>query len=249
MNNIQNKKKEFIRLNHYLSNSGISSRREADKLIQSGIVKVNGIPVTKLGTIIHVNDVIKLHGNRIKNKKKIYILLNKPKGFITSTHDPFNRKTVMSLIPNFSDCRIFPIGRLDRSTTGVLLLTNDGFITEKLTHPKYNVKKIYHVLLNKKIHDEDIYRIKKGKIFLKEGRVKVDFIYREKRKNRIKIGLHIGWNRVIKRIFKKLTYQVIQLDRINFGGFTKKDIKIGCWCFLNKKEINNTLKNFFDEKN
>ncbi|AWU45206.1 pseudouridine synthase [Blattabacterium punctulatus] len=248
MNNIQNKKNKFIRLNHYLSNSGISSRRDADKLIQSGIVKVNGIPVTKLGTVIHVNDVIKLNGNKIKKKNNIYILLNKPKGFITSTHDPFNRKTVMSLIPNFSNYRIFPVGRLDRSTTGVLLLTNDGFITEKLTHPKYNVKKIYHVLLNKKIHDEDIYKIKKGKIFLREGRVKIDFIYREQ-KNRIKIGLHIGWNRVIKRIFKKLTYKVVQLDRINFGGLTKKNIKIGCWNFLNKNEIDNTVKNFFYEKN
>ncbi|AER40812.1 MAG: pseudouridine synthase [Flavobacteriales bacterium] len=234
------KKNDFIRLNHYLSNSGISSRREADKLIQSGIIEVNGKSISKLGTIIHMNDVITINGNRIKNKKKIYILLNKPKGFITSTHDPFNRKTVMNLIPNFSDYRIYPVGRLDRSTTGVLLLTNDGSITEKLTHPKYNIKKVYHVVLNKNIHDNDIHKIKKGKIFLHEGRVKVDFIY--KKKNKVKIGLHIGWNRVIKRIFKKLNYEVIQIDRINFGGFNKKNLNRGNWCFLNKKEVDDTTK-------
>ncbi|WP_185851519.1 pseudouridine synthase [Blattabacterium cuenoti] len=243
-----NKKKDgFIRLNHYLSNAGISSRRKSDQLIQSGVVEVNGKYVSKLGTIIHVNDIVKLHGHRIKNKKKIYILLNKPKGVITSTSDRYKRKTVMDLIPNFSNNRVFPVGRLDRLTTGVLLLTNDGSLTEKLTHPKYNIKKIYHVLLNKKIKPQDIDLIRKGKISLYEGRIKVDFISCGNRKNRIKIGLHIGWNRVIRRLFKKLTYQVIQLDRVNFGGFTKKNLKVGCWCFLNKKEINNTIK--IHEKN
>ncbi|WP_185870452.1 pseudouridine synthase [Blattabacterium cuenoti] len=239
-----NKKKDgFIRLNHYLSNSGISSRRKSDQLIQSGIIEVNGKSVSKLGTMVHVNDVIKFHGHRIKNKKKIYILLNKPKGFITSTQDQYERKTVMNLIPTsfFFNYRIYPVGRLDRSTTGVLLLTNDGYVTEKLTHPKYNLKKIYHVLLNKEVQDQDIDKIKKGKIYLHEGRVQIDFIYRGNTKNRITIGLHIGWNRIIRRIFKKLTYQVIQLDRVNFGGLTKRNLKVGCWCFLSKKEINNII--------
>ncbi|WP_185856004.1 pseudouridine synthase [Blattabacterium cuenoti] len=237
---MKKKKYGFIRLNHYLSNAGIASRRKSDQLIQSGIIEVNGKTVSKLGTLVHVNDVIKFHGHKIKDKKKIYLLLNKPKGFITSTKDQFKRKTVMNLIPSFSNYRIYPVGRLDRLTTGVLLFTNDGNLTEKLTHPKYNVKKIYHVFLNKKIQNIDIDKIRKGKISLNEGRVKVDFIYRDK--NKIKIGLHIGWNRVIRRIFTKLNYKVIRLDRVNFGGFTKKNIKIGCWCFLNRKEVNDIMK-------
>ncbi|WP_185859838.1 pseudouridine synthase [Blattabacterium cuenoti] len=244
MNQKEIGKEKFIRLNHYLSNAGIASRREADKLIQSGIIEVNGKIVTKLGTVVHISDVIKFHGNRIKNKKKIYILLNKPKGYITSTRDPFNRKTVMNLIPNFHNYRIYPVGRLDRLTTGVLLLTNDGLITEKLTHPKYKVQKIYLVVLNKTIQYQDLDLIRQGKIYLNEGRVKIDFIH-QYAKNTVKIGLHIGWNRVIRRIFKKLTYQVIQLERVHFGGFTKKNLKIGNWCFLSKQEVNHTVKNLF----
>ncbi|QIK16496.1 rRNA pseudouridine synthase [Blattabacterium sp. DPU] len=230
-----------IRLNHYLSNAGISSRRKADQLIQSGVIEVNGKPVFKLGTIIHTNDIVKFHGSKIKSKNKIYILLNKPKGFITTTRDQFNRRTVMNLISCLSEYRIFPVGRLDCSTTGVLLLTNDGYIAEKLTHPKYHIKKIYHVSLNKNIINEDLDKIRKGKISLKEGKVKVIFI-KKNDKNKIEIGLSIGWNRVIKRVFKKLNYKVIRLDRINFGGITKKNLKIGNWCFLNKKEIENITK-------
>ncbi|WP_185857268.1 pseudouridine synthase [Blattabacterium cuenoti] len=231
-----------IRLNHYLSNAGISSRRKADKLIQSGAIEVNGKPVFRLGTIIRTDDIVKFHGSKIKSKNKIYILLNKPKGFITTTRDQFNRKTVMNLIPCLSKYRIFPVGRLDSSTTGVLLLTNDGYMAEKLTHPKYHIKKIYHVSLNKKIRNEDLDKIRKGKIYLKEGKVKVIFVNQKNAKNQIEIGLYIGWNRVIKRIFKKLNYQVIRLDRINFGGLYKKDLKIGNWCFLNKEEIQNITK-------
>ncbi|BBA17459.1 pseudouridine synthase [Blattabacterium cuenoti] len=231
-----------IRLNHYLSNAGISSRRKADKLIQSGAIEVNGKPVFKLGTIIHTNDIVKFHGSKIKSKNKIYILLNKPKGFITTTKDQFNRKTVMNLIPFFSEYRIFPVGRLDYSTTGVLLLTNDGYIAEKLTHPKYHIKKIYHVSLNKRIRNEDLDQIKKEKIYLKEGKVKILFVKnKRKAKNQIEIGLYMGWNQIIKRIFRKLNYKVIRLDRINFGGISKKNLKIGNWCFLNKKEIENII--------
>ncbi|WP_185872170.1 pseudouridine synthase [Blattabacterium cuenoti] len=230
-----------IRLNHYLSNAGISSRREADKLILSGAIKVNGKSICRLGTIIHINDIVTFYGSKIKIQNKIYILLNKPKGYITTTKDPFNRKIVMNLIPFFSKYRIFPVGRLDSSTTGVLLLTNDGFVSEKLTHPKYKIKKIYHVLLNKEIKNEDLDKIRKGKIYLKEGKVTVIFVNKGYTKNQIKIGLYIGWNRIIKRIFKKLDYQVIQLDRVYFGGLSKKNIKIGKWCYLNKKEIENII--------
>ncbi len=249
MNQKKIEEEKLIRLNHYLSNAaGITSRREADKLIQSGLIEVNGKIVTKFGTVVHKNDVIKFHGSRIKNKKKIYILLNKPKGYITSTRDPFHRKTIMNLIPNLQNYRIYPVGRLDRLTTGVLLLTNDGLITEKLTHPKYKVQKIYLVVLNKTIHYQDLDKIRQGKIYLNEGRVKIDFLHKYA-KNIVKIGLHIGWNRVIRRIFKKLTYQVIKLERIHFGGFTNKNLKIGSWCFLSKQEVDHTVKNLFHEKN
>ncbi|WP_185850941.1 pseudouridine synthase [Blattabacterium cuenoti] len=234
--------KKIIRLNHYLANSGISSRREADKLIQSGSIEVNGRIISKLGTKVNINDNIKFNGNRIKKKENMYIILNKPKGYITSTRDPLNRKTVMNLVPHFSNYRIYPVGRLDRLTTGVLLLTNDGLITEILTHPKYKVQKIYHVLLNKTINPQDLDKIRREKIYLSEGKVKIDFIL--SKKNRIKIGLHIGWNKVIRRLFKKLTYKVIQLDRINFGGFNKKDIKIGRWRFIDKKEVEKKIKKF-----
>ncbi|WP_185867090.1 pseudouridine synthase [Blattabacterium cuenoti] len=236
--------KNKIRLNHYLSNAGVSSRRKADQLIQSGAIEVNGKPVFKLGTIIHTDDIVKFHGSKIQYKNKIYILLNKPKGFITTTQDQLNRKTVMNLVPYLylSEYRIFPVGRLDCSTTGVLLLTNDGYITEKLTHPKYHIKKIYHVSLNKEIKNEDLDEIRKGKIYLKEGKVKVIFVNKRNVKNQVKIGLYLGWNRVIKRIFKKLDYQVTRLDRVNFGGITKKNLKIGNWCFLKKEEIENITK-------
>ncbi|WP_185857901.1 pseudouridine synthase [Blattabacterium cuenoti] len=230
-----------IRLNHYLSNAGISSRRKADQLIQSGAIEVNGKPVFKLGTVISTKDVVRYFGSKIKYQNKIYLLLNKPKGFITTTRDQFHRKTVMDLIPCFYGYRIFPVGRLDNSTTGVLLLTNDGYIAEKLTHPKYRIKKIYNVSLNKKIKNEDLDKIRKGKIYLKEGKVKVIFI-KKNASNQLEIGLYIGWNRVIKRIFKKLNYQVTRLDRINFGGLSKKNIKIGNWCLLKKKEIENITK-------
>ncbi|WP_185863193.1 pseudouridine synthase [Blattabacterium cuenoti] len=231
-----------IRLNHYLAHAGISSRRGADKLIQSGAIEVNGKPVLKLGTIISTNDIVKFNGSKIRYKNKIYILLNKPKGFITTTRDQFNRKTVMNLIPSISEYRVFPVGRLDRSTTGVLLITNDGYMAEKLTHPKYHIKKIYHVSLNKEIRNEDLDRIRQGKIYLKEGKVKVIFVNKKNARNQVEIGLYIGWNRVIKRIFKKLNYQVVRLDRINFGGLSKRNIKIGNWCFLSKKEIENIIK-------
>ncbi|WP_185872711.1 pseudouridine synthase [Blattabacterium cuenoti] len=241
-----NNKIKYIRLNRFLSTSGIASRRNADKLIKSGIVKINGKLVQKLGTYININDIVTVYGNRVSSQKKIYILINKPKGFITSTHDPLHRKTIMNLIPPQieNNNKIYPIGRLDSSTTGVLLLTNDGYITEKLTHPKYNVKKIYNVVLNKIIKNEDINKIKNGKIYLKEGKVIIDSIIYVKY-NQLRIKIHIGWNRIIKRLFKKLHYQVIKLDRINFGGFTKQKLKIGKWKILSEKTVYNIFKNNF----
>ncbi|WP_185877843.1 pseudouridine synthase [Blattabacterium cuenoti] len=231
-----------IRLNHYLSQAGVSSRREADKLIQSGCVKVNGDVVLKLGTNIDINDVVKFNGQKIKIQNKIYLLINKPKGFITTTKDQFRRKTVMDLIPNiFIKKKLFPVGRLDSNTTGVLIITNDGNISEILTHPKYHIQKIYNVTLNKKIDNHDIKMILNGKIFLKEGRVKVTFISKKKN-NKIKIGLCLGWNRIIKRIFYKLNYKVIELERIFFGKFSNKNIKIGNFIKLENNTMIDYLK-------
>ncbi|WP_185882370.1 pseudouridine synthase [Blattabacterium cuenoti] len=241
---IQNKKIQYLRLNHFLSISGIASRRNADKLIKSGIVKINGKLVNKLGTYIHINDIVTVYGTRVKSQKKIYILINKPKGCITSTHDPLHRKTIMNLVTTqkIENQKIYPIGRLDYFTTGVLLLTNDGYITNIFTHPKYNIQKIYHVVLNKMITNEDINKIKNGKIYLKEGKVIIDYIKYLKYKNQLKIKMHIGWNKIIKRLFKKLHYKVIKLDRINFGGFTKNKLKRGKYKFLSQEKVYNMLK-------
>ncbi|WP_185864972.1 pseudouridine synthase [Blattabacterium cuenoti] len=238
--------KKKIRLNKYISYAGICSRRNSDKLIQSGSIEVNGKIISKLGTIIDYYDEVKFNGEKIFLQEKIYLIINKPKGFITTTKDQFGRKTIMDLIPYyFFKRKIYPIGRLDYSTTGVLLLTNDGNFSEYLSHPKYRIQKIYNVTLNKEIKIEDIRKIKNGDIYLKEGKVIINFIMKLK-KNQVKIGIHIGWNRIIKRIFGKLNYIVIKLDRISFGGITKKNIKIGNWKILKKNEIAkiyDTIKN------
>lgn len=228
----------YIRLNRYLSICGISSRREADKLIESGLITVNGKIITKLGFKIFFKDKIKYDGYRIYPEKKIYIILNKPRGVITTKKDEKNRKTVMNLFYN-QKYRIYPIGRLDRQSTGVLLFTNDGDITKKLTHPKYKIKKIYNLILDKEINYMDIKKIKNG-ISLKEGKIKTDSVYylNKYSKNQVCIELCIGWKRVIRRIFKKIGYNVIKLDRVYFGGITKKFLKVGKWRFLTEKEIN-----------
>lgn len=236
MNKLNKEKK--IRLNKYLSHTGVvSSRRKADKLIQSGVIEVNGKLISNLGQVINNDDIVKFHGERIKIKEKFYLLLNKPKGFITTTKDKFKRKTVMDLIPYFFwKKNVFPVGRLDVNTTGILLFTNDGEISNKLTHPKYKIKKIYNVTLNKNLDYEDFNKIKNGKIFLKEGRVKVFNIKRIKN-NKVQVAIHIGWNRIIKRMFRKLNYKVIDLDRIVFGNFFKKNIKCGKFRIIKKNEI------------
>lgn len=228
-----------IRLNRYLANAGLASRRQADELIKTGVVEVNGKVVTELGCRVRSEDLVRFDNRLVRPEKKVYVLLNKPKGFLTTAQDEKNRKTVMDLVSNASPYRLYPVGRLDRQTTGVLLFTNDGDLTKKMTHPAYKVKKIYHVILNKKIQGSDFEKIREG-IRLPEGKVKVDAIsyVQGAPKNEIGLELHIGWNRVVRRIFETLGYEVVKLDRVCFGGLTKKTLKRGQWRILTQKEIN-----------
>nr|WP_291897588.1 pseudouridine synthase [Chryseobacterium sp.] len=232
--------KDSIRLNKYIANSGICSRREADELITQGLVEVNGKVVTEMGYQVEKTDRVVFDGQSITPEKPVYVLLNKPKGYISTTKDDKARKTVMDLVANASPYRLFPVGRLDRSTTGVILLTNDGHMTKKLTHPSFDAKKIYHVTLDKKLTGEDLRLIAEG-IRLDEGVAVVDQIsYIEgKPKNEVGIEIHIGWNRVIRRIFQRLGYEVEALDRVMFAGLTKKNIKRGHWRILTELEVNN----------
>ncbi len=232
--------KDTIRLNKYIANSGICSRREADELITQGLVEVNGKVVTEMGYQVQKTDRVVFDGQSITPEKPVYVLLNKPKGYISTTKDEKARKTVMDLVANASPYRLFPVGRLDRQTTGLILLTNDGHLTKKLTHPSFGVKKIYHVTLDRKLNVEDLRTIADG-VRLEEGVAEVDSIsYIEgKPKNEVGIEIHIGWNRVVRRIFKKMGYEVEALDRVIFAGLTKKNIKRGHWRILTEMEVNN----------
>ena len=232
--------KDTIRLNKYIANSGICSRREADELITQGLVEVNGKVVTEMGYQVQKTDRVVFDGQSITPEKPVYVLLNKPKGYISTTKDEKARKTVMDLVANASPYRLFPVGRLDRQTTGLILLTNDGHLTKKLTHPSFGVKKIYHVTLDRKLSVEDLRTIADG-VLLEEGVAEVDSIsYIEgKPKNEVGIEIHIGWNRVVRRIFKKMGYEVEALDRVIFAGLTKKNIKRGHWRILTEMEVNN----------
>lgn len=232
--------KETIRLNKYIANSGICSRREADDLITQGLVEVNGKVVTEMGYQVQKTDRVVFDGQSITPEKPVYVLLNKPKGYISTTKDEKARKTVMDLVANASPYRLFPVGRLDRTTTGVILLTNDGHLTKKLTHPSFGVRKIYHVSLDRKLSVDDLRAISEG-IRLEEGIAQVDSIsfIEGKPKNEVGIEIHIGWNRVIRRIFQKLGYEVETLDRVMFAGLTKKNIKRGHWRILTELEVNN----------
>jgi len=233
-------KDELIRLNRYIANAGICSRREADKLIQAGAVKVNGNVVTELGTKVHITDKISYGDQALSRENLRYVLLNKPKGFITTTDDPENRKTVMNLIAHACKERIYPVGRLDRNTTGLLLFTNDGEIAKRLSHPKYGIKKIYHVGLDKNVTSQDMKTVLTG-VELEDGNVKADaieFVGDGKDKKEIGIELHTGQNRVVRRIFEKLGYKVIKLDRVYYAGLTKKNLPRGEWRFLEEKELN-----------
>jgi 23S rRNA pseudouridine2605 synthase len=230
---------EEIRLNRFLAHSGICSRREADEFIKAGLITVNGQVVKEMGIKVNPGDQVKYNGETIHSEKKVYILLNKPKDYITSLEDEQRRKTVMDLIRNACPERVFPVGRLDRNTTGVLLLTNDGELAAKLIHPRYKKKKIYQVSLDKNLKTEDLQAIAKG-ITLEDGPVTPDVIsYVEgHKKSEIGIELHSGRNRIVRKIFEYFGYKVIKLDRVYFAGLTKKNLPRGKWRFLTEQEVN-----------
>lgn len=228
---------ELVRLNKYLANAGISSRREADTLILSGTVKVNGVVVDTLGYKVKPTDVVSYGDSAIKNEKKIYLLLNKPKDFITTTDDPQERRTVMELVRPACKERIYPVGRLDRNTTGLLLFTNDGDLATKLMHPKHEIRKVYHVTISKPMRGEDYKAISEG-LMLEDGPVKVDDIaFVGEGKKEIGLEIHSGRNRIVRRIFEHLGYDVLKLDRVSYAGLTKKDLPRGKYRFLTEREI------------
>ncbi len=236
-----------IRLNKYLANAGICSRREADEFITAGVVKVNGEVVTELGTKITRADEVKFHNQPVRLESKVYVLLNKPKGFVTTTDDPENRKTVMELVKSACSERIYPVGRLDRATTGVLLLTNDGDLASKLTHPKYEKRKIYQVWLDKPVVMEHMQAIADG-IELEDGEIHADAIsyVTEEDLTQVGIEIHSGKNRVVRRMFEKLGYRVLKLDRVYFAGLTKKKLSRGKWRYLSEQEVNMLRMGAFD---
>lgn len=227
-----------IRLNKFLANAGVCSRRDADKYIEAGVVSVNGQVVTELGAKVLRTDEIKFHDNAVKIEKKVYVLLNKPKGYVTTSEDPQNRKTVMDLVENACPERIYPVGRLDRNTTGVLLLTNDGELASKLTHPKFLKKKIYHVTTDQNVTAADIRRIAEG-ITLEDGEIKADAVEyaHPTDKKQVGIEIHSGKNRIVRRIFESMGYHVVKLDRVYFAGLTKKNVRRGDWRYLTEKEV------------
>ena len=229
---------EPVRLNKFLANAGVCSRREADEFIQAGVVTVNGQVITELGTKILRTDEVKFHDQPVTIEKKVYVLLNKPKDYVTTSDDPQQRKTVMDLVKNACPERIYPVGRLDRNTTGVLLLTNDGDLASKLTHPKYLKKKIYHVYLDKNVTAHDLQAIAEG-IQLEDGEIKADDVQYADAvdKKQVGIEIHSGKNRIVRRIFESLGYRVVKLDRVQFAGLTKKNLRRGDWRYLTEEEV------------
>jgi len=231
-------KPEPIRINKYIAASGICSRRDADELIKRGKVSVNGIVTKELGLKVELTDKIHVGDKLISPEKKVYILMNKPKDYISTVDDPHAERTVIDLVKNVTKERVYPVGRLDRNTTGVLLLTNDGDLTKKLTHPSSNKKKIYHISLNKSVIRADLDQIAEG-IELDDGFIKADAInYVDANKKEIGIELHSGRNRIVRRMFEHFGYRVVKLDRVYFAGLTKKGVNRGKWRFLAEKEIN-----------
>lgn len=229
---------EVLRLNRYIAHSGVCARREADILIQEGKIKVNGKRVTELGTKVKFSDLIEYNGKKLNFEKPTYILLNKPKGFLSTVKDDRGRRTVMELVQSSGTERLFPVGRLDMNTTGLLLLTNDGELTKKLTHPSHEVQKIYHVTVDKAVEDRHIEQIKKG-LTLEDGFIKVDSVSRieQGETNELGLEIHSGKNRIVRRIMEHLGYHVIRLDRVVFANLNKKDIPRGKWRRLSPKEI------------
>lgn len=230
---------ELIRLNRYIANAGICSRRKADELIEAGVITVNGEAVSELGYKVNpAKDEIRYNGELLKREKMVYVLLNKPKDYITTTDDPQERKTVMQLVEKASRERIYPVGRLDRNTTGLLLMTNDGDLAEKLSHPRNNVTKIYQVELSKSLSQGDLNKIGFG-IELEDGFIKPDVVsyVQGGSKREIGIQIHSGKNRIVRRIFEHLGYEVVKLDRVVYANLTKKDLPRGRWRYLDEKEI------------
>ena len=231
--------KDEIRLNKFIANSGICSRREADTLIAAGVVTVNGQVVTELGTKVNVHDDdIRFNGERLKGEEKVYIVMNKPVGYVTTASDPHAGKTVIDLVQN-CPARVYPVGRLDKNTTGVLMLTNDGEIAERLTHPSYDKKKIYQVILDHELSQEDYDKILSG-ITLSDGDVNADSLeyIDDSDKRKLGIEIHSGKNRIVRRIFESLGYSVKALDRVYFAGLTKQSLKKGEWRYLSENEVN-----------
>ncbi len=233
------KKEGTIRLNRYIANAGLCSRREADTFIATGCVTVNGKIVSEMGFQVKPGDQVSFNGKIINSERKVYLLLNKPKGYVTTVDDPHAEKTVMDLVKNACPERIYPVGRLDMNTTGLLLFTNDGDLTKRLTHPKYNRKKIYHVFLDKKVTKAHLQEIIDG-VTLEDGPVSADSVsyVSDDDKKQVGIEIHSGKNKVVRRIFEFLGYKVVKLDRVYFCGLTKKNLPRGKWRFLTREEIN-----------
>ena len=238
---------DSIRLNKYIASSGICSRREADELISAGVITVNGKNITVLGTKIKPGDDVRYNGKRMKTERKVYLLLNKPKDYVTTTDDPKERKTVMMLIDGACPERIYPVGRLDRQTTGLLLFTNDGELAKKLTHPSHNKKKIYQVNLDKGITSSDMKQLAEG-VKLEDGFIQADGISYVTGDNKKEVGLeiHSGRNRIVRRMFEHLGYRISRLDRVYFAGLTKKNLPRGKWRFLSEKEVSRLQMNAYE---
>ena len=236
-----------VRLNKYIAAAGICSRREADQLISAGLITVNGKSVTVLGSKVNPDDEVRYNGERIRTERKVYLLLNKPKDYVTTTDDPRERKTVMLLIRDACSERVYPVGRLDRNTTGVLLFTNDGELAKKMTHPSSNKKKIYHVFLNKAISAGDMRKLAEG-VTLEDGIIQPDAISYASSENKREVGLeiHSGKNRIVRRMFEALGYRVEKLDRVYFGGLTKKNLPRGKWRLLTEKEVSMLKMNAYE---
>ncbi|HBE43370.1 MAG TPA: hypothetical protein DDW27_19650 [Bacteroidales bacterium] len=234
----QRKQPEEIRLNRYIAGSGLCSRREADEFIQKGVITVNGKQITDLGTRVTRDDDIRYKGRKLSSEKKVYILMNKPAGYVTTVEDPHAEHTVMDIVRNACPERVYPVGRLDKDTTGILLLTNDGDLTRKLTHPRFERKKIYHVFLDKPVTKADLSKLAAG-IILEGETIAVDSVAYADPDDRKQIGLelHSGQNRIIRRLFEALGYRVRKLDRVYFAGLTKKNLPRGKWRFLTQKEL------------
>ncbi len=235
--NEKNIEKEEIRLNKFIANAGVCSRREADKLINEGLIKVNGKIETSVGTKVKLTDKVEYNGKSLNPEKLVYVLLNKPKDCVTTLKDPHAKRTVIDIVKNACTERIYPVGRLDKMTTGVLLLTNDGDLAKKLTHPSHEHRKIYHAFLDKAITKEDLKKIETG-FDLEDGFIKSDKLSLvNNNPQEVGIEIHSGKNRIVRRIFKHLGYEVVKLDRVYFSGLTKKDVPRGKWRFLTQKEI------------